>query len=49
MFTVADRPAEDTVSYRAELLNSLRAGDEAQAGMKAFLQKKPAPWAGGDA
>lgn len=46
MFTVADRPLEDTVNYRADLLNSLRAGDEAQAGMKAFLEKKPAPWAG---
>lgn len=46
MFTVADRPLEDTVTYRADLLNSLRAGDEAQAGMKAFLEKKPAPWAG---
>ena len=48
MFAVADRPLEDTVNYRADLLNSLRAGDEAQAGMKAFLEKKPAPWAGED-
>ncbi len=47
MFAVADRPLDETVGYRADLLNTLRAGEEAQAGMKAFLQKKPAPWAGG--
>jgi isohexenylglutaconyl-CoA hydratase len=49
MFQVADRPVEETVGYRADLLNALRAGEEAQAGMAAFLQKKSAPWAGGDA
>jgi enoyl-CoA hydratase/carnithine racemase len=34
----------DSLAYRVDLLNQLRAGDEAQQGMLAFLSKRPAPW-----
>lgn len=44
IFTVADQPLDATVSYRANLLNSLRAGDEAQEGLLAFMQKRPPQW-----
>lgn len=43
LFTVASEA--DTLAYRVELLNTLRASDEAQQGMLAFLTKQPAPWA----
>ena len=42
LFTVASE--SDTVAYRVDLLNQLRASDEAQQGMLAFLTKQPAPW-----
>ncbi len=35
---------KDTLAYRVDLLNSLRAGEEAQQGMLAFISKQPAPW-----
>jgi isohexenylglutaconyl-CoA hydratase len=34
----------DSLSFRVALLNQLRAGEEAQQGMRAFLAKLPAPW-----
>jgi enoyl-CoA hydratase/carnithine racemase len=34
----------DSLSYRVALLNQLRAGEEAQQAMRAFLEKQPAPW-----
>jgi enoyl-CoA hydratase/carnithine racemase len=34
----------ESLAYRVALLNQLRAGDEAQQGMLAFLAKQPAPW-----
>lgn len=45
LFTVAraSDPAQ-TLDYRIELLNRLRAGDEAQQGLRAFAAKQPAPW-----
>lgn len=45
LFSVAraGEPAE-TLDERINLLNRLRAGDEAQEGMSAFMQKQPAPW-----
>lgn len=49
MFEVKDRPLDDTVVYRANLLNTLRAGEEAQEGLLAFMQKRPARWTTGDA
>ncbi|HLJ81192.1 MAG TPA: enoyl-CoA hydratase-related protein [Ktedonobacterales bacterium] len=42
LFTVASE--SDTLAYRVDLLNRLRASDEAQQGMRAFLTKQPAPW-----
>lgn len=42
LFTVAGRP--DTLDYRVDLLNQLRAGEEAHQGMLAFLAKQSAPW-----
>ena len=42
LFTVA--AGSDTLAYRVDLLNRLRASDEAQQGMLAFLSKQPAPW-----
>jgi methylglutaconyl-CoA hydratase len=42
LLTVASE--RETLDYRVELLNRLRAGDEAQLGMRAFLAKQPAPW-----
>lgn len=47
LFEVADKPLDDTVAYRATLLNTLRAGSEAQEGMMAFMQKRAATWASG--
>lgn len=43
LFAVASE--SDTLTYRVDLLNRLRASDEAQQGMLAFLAKQPAPWA----
>lgn len=42
LFAVAD--GSSTVGDRAAVLRRLRAGEEAQAGMLAFLTKRPAPW-----
>jgi isohexenylglutaconyl-CoA hydratase len=50
IFTVKDAPLDDTVEYRANLLNTLRAGDEAQEGLLAFMQKRAPRWStGGEA
>jgi isohexenylglutaconyl-CoA hydratase len=48
IFKVNDRSPDQTVSYRASLLNRLRAGDEAQEGMLAFIEKRPAKWVSGE-
>lgn len=47
IFTVKDAPLDDTVEYRANLLNTLRAGDEAQEGLLAFMQKRAPRWSSG--
>jgi isohexenylglutaconyl-CoA hydratase len=47
IFTVLDAPLDDTVEYRANLLNRLRQSEEAQEGMMAFIQKRPARWVTG--
>lgn len=44
MFTVDAQPTTDTVAYRAELLNRLRASEEGQEGMLSFIEKRPANW-----
>lgn len=48
IFTVLDTPLDETVEYRANLLNTLRSGEEAQEGMMAFIQKRSPRWVGGD-
>lgn len=48
IFEVLGKPLDDTVTYRANLLNTLRAGTEAQEGMLAFMQKRLPSWAGRD-
>ncbi len=45
LFEVMGRSLDETVDYRANLLNTLRAGEEAQEGMLAFIQKRPPSWA----
>jgi methylglutaconyl-CoA hydratase len=42
---VSNLPPRDVLSYTAECIARLRASDEAQEGMKAFLEKRPASWA----
>lgn len=44
IFEVIDKPLDDTVAYRAQLLNTLRQGEEAQEGLLAFAQKRPPRW-----
>ncbi len=44
---VVDKPLDDTLSSRAELLNRLRVSEEAQEGMRAFVEKRRARWAKG--
>lgn len=47
IFAVYDTPLEETVTYRAELLDSLRRGDEAQEGLLAFMEKRSPQWGSG--
>jgi methylglutaconyl-CoA hydratase len=48
LFMVASSGGAQTLDYRIDLLNRLRSGEEAQAGMLAFMQKQPAPWQVGE-
>lgn len=50
IFEVNDKPLAETVTYRANLLQSLRAGDDAQEGIAAFMDRRKPAWAtaGGD-
>ncbi len=48
IFEVLDKSLDDTVAYRANLLNTLRTGDEAQEGLLAFMQKRPPNWSTGE-
>lgn len=41
----AGKSLDETVMYRARLLNSIRGGADGQEGMSAFLQKRPPLWA----
>jgi isohexenylglutaconyl-CoA hydratase len=45
LFETTSKPLDDTVQYRARLLNTMRRSDEGQEGMMAFLQKRPPRWA----
>ena len=42
--TVPTMSQDDAFTWMATYSNELFLGDEAQAGMKAFLARKPAPW-----
>jgi len=44
IFKVHQRPLDETIDYRADLLNTLRTGDEAQEGLLAFMEKRAAVW-----
>lgn len=44
MFTVDHQSNENTVEYRANLLNQLRESEEGQEGMLSFIEKRPAKW-----
>lgn len=48
IFAVQDKPLDETVAYRADLLNRLRAGEEAQEGLLAFMEKRHAKWVTGE-
>jgi methylglutaconyl-CoA hydratase len=41
---VAGQPAADVAGPTAEIIARHRTGDEGQKGMRAFLEKQPAPW-----
>lgn len=45
IFAVADRPPEDTLEYRANLLTDLRRSDDGMEGMLSFVQKRKPNWA----
>jgi isohexenylglutaconyl-CoA hydratase len=44
IFHVLGRPLDETVEYRANLLNTLRRNDEGQEGLAAFQEKRAAKW-----
>lgn len=45
IFEVMDKPLDETVAYRANLLTELRRSDEGMEGMMAFAQKRKPKWA----
>jgi isohexenylglutaconyl-CoA hydratase len=45
LFESASKSLDDTVQYRARLLNTLRQSEEGQEGLTAFMQKRPPSWA----
>lgn len=47
IFNVYRKPLDDTVAYRAELLNTLRTGKEAQEGLLSFIEKRAPVWVSG--
>lgn len=44
IFDVYGKTPDDTLDYRAELLNCLRASDEGQEGLSAFIEKRAPNW-----
>ncbi|MEQ8673523.1 MAG: enoyl-CoA hydratase-related protein [Aggregatilineales bacterium] len=48
IFAVKDKSFDETVTYRANLLQSLRAGDDAQEGIAAFMGRRKPAWATAD-
>lgn len=49
IFDVMDKPLDETVAYRANLLNQLRGGEEGQEGLLAFKEKRSPAWTHQDA
>ncbi|MFN8373284.1 MAG: enoyl-CoA hydratase-related protein [Anaerolineae bacterium] len=45
MFEVTTKTLDETVDYRANLLDTLRRSDDGMEGMMAFVEKRPAKWA----
>lgn len=45
---VQDKPLDETVAFRAQLLNTLRTSPEGQEGISAFVEKRPPNWVVGD-
>jgi enoyl-CoA hydratase/carnithine racemase len=45
MFMVTTQSLDDTVEYRATLLDTLRRSDDGMEGMMAFVEKRAAKWA----
>lgn len=44
LFEVSENPLAQTVDYRVDLLSRLRASEEGQEGMMAFMQKRKPSW-----
>ncbi|MAU09224.1 MAG: enoyl-CoA hydratase [Anaerolineaceae bacterium] len=44
IFEVRNKPLDETVEFRADRVNQLREAEEAQEGMRAFIEKRPANW-----
>ena len=44
IFEVRNKPLDETVDFRADRVNQLREAEEAQEGMRAFIEKRPANW-----
>lgn len=47
IFAVHNQPYDETVTYRADLLNQLRTSDEGQEGLSAFAEKRAPQWVSG--
>lgn len=45
IFSVKDKPLDETLAYRANLLTELRGSEEGMEGMMAFAQKRTPKWA----
>ena len=45
IFEVLEKSPDQTLEYRAQLLDTIRRSPEAQEGMLAFMQKRPPTWA----
>lgn len=45
LLQTADQALDESLAFRARTLNTLRAGEDGQEGMQAFIQKRPPKWA----